>query len=118
MYIYRIPVADVSKIYPWGFSPYKRYERIIIATNGHAISKYGPYWDCFHRRMSKKTKLRMMTNAALKIDDLDDSQLANLIKALKHTVELTRMEAAEANQQSPPTAAAAAEKLDDDDVEF
>jgi hypothetical protein len=106
MYIYRIPVADVKLIYPYGFSPYKRYDRIIIRTNGHAISKYGPYWDCFHRRTSKKTKLRMMDNAMLKIDDLDDSQLVNLLNALKRTVQLTQTEALTAQDQQPDAAAA------------
>ncbi len=120
MFIYRIPVADVKIIYPWGFSPYKRYDRIIIRTNGRAVSKYGPYWDCFHRKVSSKTKLRLLDNAMLKIDDLDDSQLIKLINALKHTVELTRSETAEANQQTPaeasqqPPAAAADQQLEDD----
>ncbi len=121
MYIYRIPVADVKSIYPWGYSPYIRYNRLVIRTNGRAVSKYGPYWDCFHRRMSKKTKLRLLDNAMLKLDDLDDSQLIKLINAFKRTVELTRMESAEAIQkpdaettQQPP-AASADQTLDDDE---
>ena len=120
MYVYRIPVADVKSIYPYGFSPYTRYDRIIIRTNGRAISKYGPYWDCFHRRMSKKTKLRLIDHAMLKIDDLNDSQLIKLLNAFKRTIELTRMEPFEANQQ--PDAPAADQKFendnDEDDVDF
>ena len=120
MYIYRIPVVDVKSIYPYGFSPYVRYDRIIIRTNGKAISKYGPYWDCFHRKVSNKTKLRLLDRAMLKIDDLNDSQLIKLINSFKRTVELTRMEALEPTQQ--PDAAAADQKFendnDEDDVDF
>ncbi len=71
--------------------------------------------------MSKKTKLRLLDNAMLKLDDLDDSQLIKLINAFKRTVELTRMESAEAIQkpdaettQQPP-AASADQTLDDDE---
>lgn len=120
MYIYRIPVADVKQIYPYGslrpdgvwhpgLSSHIGYDHIIIRTNGHAISKYGPYWDCFHRKVSKKTRLRMMDNAALRIDTLDDSQLANLINALKRTVTLTQAES-EAPQSQQPDATAAPEQ--------
>ena len=124
MYVYRIPVADVKSIYPYlaphyGYVSNVGYDRIIIRTNGHAISKYGPYWDCFHQKLSKKTRLRMRDNAMLKIDNLDDSQLKHLLDAFKRTVELTRIEAETPNPQSAP-AAAADQKLDDtdDDVEF
>ena len=113
MYVYRIPVAEVKSIYPWGYSPYIRYDRLVIRTRGRSISKYGPYWDCFHRRMSKKTKLHLLDNAMLKLDDLDDSQLIKLINAFKRTVELTRMEAGEATQK--PDKAAADQSLDDDE---
>ena len=117
MFIYRIPVAEVKSIYPWGFSPgfrpRKRYDHIIIRTNGKAVSKYGPYWDCFHRKVSNKTKLRLLDNAMLKLDDLDDSQLIKLINALKRTVELTRAEA-EAPQTQQPDASAAEQQRDED----
>ena len=113
MYVYRIPVAEVKSIYPWGYSPYIRYDRLVIRTRGRSISKYGPYWDCFHRRVSTKTKLRLRGDAMLKLDNLDDSQLIKLINAFKRTVELTRMEAGEATQK--PDKAAADQSLDDDE---
>ena len=118
IYVYRIPVADVKLIYPYGFSPYVRYDRIIIRTNGKAISKYGPYYDCFHRKISSKTRLRLVDQAMLKIDDLTDSQLMKLINAFKRTVELTRIEAAQADQN--PSNAAADQKFEneDDDLDF
>ena len=121
MFVYRIPVADVKSIYPYlaphyGYVSNVGYDRIIIRTNGHAISKYGPYWDCFHQRLSTKTKLRMRDNAMLKIDDMDDSQLKHLLEAFKRTVELTRIEAQNPNPQSAP-AAAADEKFENDEDE-
>lgn len=123
MFIYRIPVSDVKIIYPWGmsrgFASHVGYDHIIIRTNGHAVAKYGPYWDCFHRKISKKTKLKMLDNAALKIDNLDDSQLAHLIDSLKHTVALMQAEADLPQDQQPNAAATAAAQDDDlDDLDF
>ena len=118
MYVYRIPVADVKIIYPWGFSPgfrpRRQYDRIVIRTNGRAVAKYGPYWDCFHRKLSNKTRLRQLDNAMLKIDDLDDSQLIKLIDAFKRTVQLMQAEAGEPVQQTSP-AAGAPQELEDND---
>jgi UDP:flavonoid glycosyltransferase YjiC (YdhE family) len=124
IFVYRIALADVTHIYPWGmargFSSHVGYDRIMITTNGRGVSKYGPYWDCFHRKVSKKTRLRYLNNTALRIDNLDDSQLIHLIKALKNTVALSQEEAdAPPNQQQPDAAAAPQEQphggaLDDD----
>jgi hypothetical protein len=61
---------------------------VVVRTYGRAVSKYGPLWDCEHRRLNTVPRERLLDSVDLKMADRDDAHLSGVIQSINHLVKL------------------------------
>ncbi len=99
-YIYHIPVDSVTRVYPYGRSPWQMYDRVVIRTYSHAVEKIGPIWNCDKKRINPVPKMRLLDEADLFLDNPDDGNLKGVINGVRRLVKLLQEEAsAQTGQQ-------------------
>jgi hypothetical protein len=89
-YIYHVPIAAVLNIYTSG--KWTTKDRVVVRTDGRAVTKYGPVWDCQHGKLNDTPKKRFLDSVDLRVQDADEGYVSGVAKAINHVVELLQAE--------------------------